>query len=149
MVKRELLMDVRKPAVKAAAELDGSVAASLGTLMRVDRVDLFELCCTEKSTLGEAMIAAGGSVLRMGLWNDYDFSKTKTVEKAIADIDAHRPLHVHGSPPCTPWTIMQNINQRTEEQCARLAKQRRWGRRVILNVLKVLSHPCERMPGLL
>ena len=62
------------------------------------------------------------------------------MEKAISDIDAHRPLHVHGSPPCTPWTIMQNINQRTEEQCARLAKQRRWGRKVILNVLKVLRH---------
>ena len=76
----------------------------------------------------------------MGLWNHYDFTKTETVEKAMADIDAHRPLHVHGSPSYTPFTIVQNVNQRTEEQCARLAKQRRWGKKVILNRLEVLRY---------
>jgi len=46
--------------------------------------------------------------------------------KAVFDkIDVLRPEHVWLSPDCGPYSIMQNVNQRTPEQCEALAEKRR------------------------
>ena len=47
------------------------------------------------------------------------------------------------SPPCTPWTSLQNANQRTELQRERLARQRRWSRKVMRNCIEIAVHAMQ------
>ena len=74
------------------------------------RVDLLEIGTPEKSTLGTAMENLGGTTFRMGLWNQFDFARKMTVEKAKQYVKEHLPRRVHLSPPCTPFSILPSVN---------------------------------------
>ena len=114
--------DIRKVVDAKIEEFSYDLTAAVNDVSRVGRTDLFELCCTETSALAQSVIDRGGTVLRMSLWNQYDFAKKTTVEKAKADIIQFCPRHLHANPPCTPFSLLQNLNQRTEEQREKLAK---------------------------
>ena len=44
------------------------------------------------------------------------------------------------SPPCTPFSLLQNGNQMTPEQRDSLRRKRAWGTKVLRNVLSVLTY---------
>ena len=79
----------------------------------------------------------GGSTFRMGLWNKFDFARKVTVEKAKQYVKEHLPRRVHLSPPCTPFSILQAVNQKTPAQRANLQKKIAWGTKVINNMIEV------------
>ena len=49
------------------------------------------------------------------------------------------PKYVHVSPPCGPWSSLQNANQRIRGQVSRLQEQRMVGRRSLKNCCKIVS----------
>ena len=118
------------------AELKDNLVATL----RPSQLDLLEIGCPEDSSLGQAMEKEGGTAYRMGIWNKYDFSRASTVSKAKAFIDEKRPRRVHLSPPCTPFSILQALNQKSDEQTANLKKKIAWGTKVMNNMIEVGLH---------
>ena len=57
--------------------------------------------------------------MRMTLETGYEWTKT-TFYKVVRDFNQHRPRVVWGSPTCGPYSIVQNLNQRTEDQVREL-----------------------------
>ena len=72
----------------------------------------------------QAVVDQMGTAFRVGLWNQYDFAKHDTVAKACAYVDKTRPRRAHASPPCTPFSVLQNGNQRTGELRANLKRKK-------------------------
>ena len=56
-------------------ELDTAFAALCQEIQNYGRVDLVEICCPADSALARSVLDRGGTAFRMGLWNDFDFSK--------------------------------------------------------------------------
>ena len=137
----------KKALVSQLLNYQAELKDNLVSTLRPSQLDLLEIGCPEDSTLGQAMEKEGGSVFRMGLWNWYDFSRASTVPKAKAFVDEKRPRRVHISPPCTPFSIMQNLNQKDDEQVANLKKKIAWGTKVMDNMIELaryaLSKGCE------
>ena len=140
----DLTPNLRQEIGKKLGEVSVDLTAAVNTITHIGHTDLFELCSTEKSILAEWVLQRGGRVLRMGLWSNYDIAKSWTVERAKTDVFRQRPRHLHASPPCTPFSLLQNANQNTEAQREKLAKQRRWGKKVIRNVIDVLTFAFRR-----
>eukprot|EP00959_Pyramimonas_sp_CCMP1952_P437887 9167303-Pyramimonas_sp.AAC.1 len=72
----------------------------------------------------------------MGLFNLFDFSKKSSVLKAKELIRTERPRWAHASPPCSPFSALQNGRPNTIESQEKLMKVRKWGRRVMRNTLE-------------
>ena len=89
--------DIRKVVDEKIEEFSYDLTAAVNDVSRVGRTDLFELCCTETSALAQSVIDRGGTVLRMSLWNQYDFAKKTTVEKAKAYIIQFCLRHLHAT----------------------------------------------------
>ena len=88
------------------------------------RIDLLELCAPWDSPLAAAVERQGGTVLRLGLHNGYDMSTRRGLLGALAVVRRVRPRYVHMSPPCFPFSVMQNANQRTPEQIEALERKK-------------------------
>ena len=80
------------------------------------RMDMFELCCHSESELVKQLELAGGSAMRMTLEAGYDWTKASTYDKAVRDFNKYRPRMVWGSPTCGPYSSVQNMNNRSEQQ---------------------------------
>ena len=106
-------------------------------VMKGHQLDLLEVCSPWDSPLGVEVEKLGGSVMRLGVHNGYDLSTKEGFRRAAKVLRELRPRHVHFSPPCFPWSIMQNLNQRTSEQIKALGEKQRVGRRVLENLLKL------------
>ena len=57
--------------------------------------------------------------------NEYDLGTNQGIHKVIQDIDHYKPKHVWLSPVCGPFSVMQNINQRSEAQKEALSEKRK------------------------
>ena len=104
------------------------LTSEFGKLLSHDRLELLEIACSPDSVLSDEMCTITGrpkAAERLSLWNGCDLSTSAGVKRAIAVIDLKRPKHVWVSPICGPYSIMQNANQRTMEQCEELARKRR------------------------
>ena len=87
---------------------------------RRTQCDLMEVCCKATSTLTETINKRGGIAFRVGIQNKMDMTTLtgKTRAKEFARIVKPRVLWL--SPPCGPYSPIQNINMRDEEQCHNL-----------------------------
>ena len=83
-------------------------------LTKANHVDLMEVCCPENSSLGGAVEAQGGTVVRCGLFNGFDMATATGVRRAIHLLRRVRPRRLVLSPPCTADCAIQNLNQITE-----------------------------------
>ena len=104
-----------------------------------NRVDLLEVCAPWDSPLSAAVEKLGGTALRLGLHNGFGLSTNEGLKKTLALVRKVKPRYVHVSPPCFPYTIMQNANQRTEEQKRRLVEKRKVGGKILKNCFKILE----------
>ena len=77
--------------------------------------------------------------MAIGIHNGYDLSTAHGLKKALALVRDTRPKYLHVSPPCGPWTSLQNANQRNPNQIHRLAEQRLHSRRLIKNCCKLVE----------
>ena len=125
--------------LEGARRVDERPHEAFHALTRHQRIDLAECCCPVDSELAEAVLRKGGSVHRLGLWNGYDLSKDSGTAAAEELIKKHLPRFNHFSPPCTPFSSMQNANMKTEEQRRTLCQLRRWGVKVLENVAKLVK----------
>ena len=107
---------------------DRLVADTLQELALYDRVALLEIACSQESILSKTMHDLTGSeksAQRLSLWNNFDLSTNDGVRSVLDKIDTTRPSHVWISMECGPYSVMQNINQRTDAQKEELARKRR------------------------
>ena len=107
---------------------DFLLQSKFSDLVSCGHVELLEIACSQDSIISQRMQALTGredAAMRLSLWNGCDLSKGSGVKRAIQIIDGYRPKHVWISPVCGPYSVMQNINQRTPEQCEDLQEKRR------------------------
>ena len=79
-------------------------------------LDLLEVCAPWDSPLVKAVQNAGGQAMAIGLHNDYDLATRRGFVRAAQLIRERKPKYLHVSPPCFPWSPLQNCNQKTEQQ---------------------------------
>ena len=106
------------------------------------RVDLFEICAPWDSPLRplSGMVEqCGGRAVRLGVHNGFDLSTKGGFHRAVKELREQKPRKIHFSPPCFPWSRMQNLNRRTPAQCAQLEAKRYQSRRLLRN----LERLCE------
>jgi len=71
---------------------------------------VIEFACSDSSAIGE--IAKQNKISSLRLSESYgDLTSEETLLRAIAAVRRlSKPIHLHGSLPCTPWTQWQNMN---------------------------------------
>ena len=116
-------------------ELQEGVQA-LQEILRGARLDLLEICAPWDSPLTKAVEEAGGRAVALGLQNGYDLTTRSGFRKAAQFIREMKPRCVHISPPCFPWSPMQNLNH-SRDQIQRLFELRRKHRKLL--------HHCRRL----
>ena len=95
------------------------VADTRESLLVQDRTGLLEIACSPDSILTATMRRLAKTDLaadRCSLWNGCDLGTTDGIRRVISQIDRLNPRHVWMSPICSPFSVMQNVNQRTPEQ---------------------------------
>ena len=93
-----------------------------------EQVLLLEVACGVDSILTSTMqelTKSVSSAQRLSIWNDYDISTGRGVKGVLDKIDLCAPELVWLSPECGPYSVMQNINQRTAEQRSDLENKRK------------------------
>ena len=109
-------------------ETERLVSESFQALVQDQRTVLIEVACSPTSLLTSQMQQTVGyeeAALRCAHWNGFDLETRSGVEGVINLIRRKRPLHVWMSPECGPYSPMQAINQRTEQQRQDLEQKRR------------------------
>ena len=107
---------------------EGMLTDTLQGLALQDRVSLLEIACSQDSIISKTMHDMTGSeksAVRLSLWNNHDLSTNDGVRRVLDQIDTLKPAHVWLSMECGPYSVMQNINQRTPEQKEQLEQKRR------------------------
>ena len=61
------------------------------------------------------------------------------MRRALTLVRETKREYLHVSPPCGPWTSLQNDNQRNPQQIRRLTEQRLYSRRIMKNCCKLVE----------
>ena len=91
-------------------------------------VILVEVACSPESRLPQEVQRSTGrenAAVRCSHWNGCDLGTGDGVKLTISRINTSRPRHVYISPECGPYSPIQNMNQKTEEQRKQLEEKRR------------------------
>lgn len=108
--------------------IEGLLPEALQSLVVSGRSRLLEVACSPDSILTTTMhdlTKNPQSAHRCSLWNGCDLRTGVGVRAVLDSIDVNKPEHVWLSPICGPYSVMQNVNQRTDEQRADLAAKRK------------------------
>ena len=92
------------------------------------RTVLLEVACSPESVLTRVTRERAGyqeAAIRCSHWNNHDLRTGEGVKLILSLIDRLRPQHVWISTECGPYSPIQNLNQRTEEQRQELEAKRR------------------------
>lgn len=106
-------------------------------LVAGSQLDLLEVCAPWDSPLSRAVREEGGRAMSIGVHNGYDLTTRLGFKRAVKLLRETRPRYMHLSPPCDPWSPLQNLNQRTFQQIENLKQKRTLHRR--------LFHHCRRL----
>ena len=114
------------------------------SLVVQDRPVLLEVACESTSLLSSEVQKRMGSetaAVRASLWNGHDLSTTAGVRLTLNQVRLQRPQHVWLSPPCGPFSPLQNTNQRTESQREALHQKRQEAIRMYVGAACIV-HEC-------
>jgi hypothetical protein len=75
--------------------------------------------------------------MRIGHWNGFDLSTTTGARRLMMLWRQKKPRRTVMSPPCGPFSQIQNINQRSEDQIERLRLKKAKGRRILQNMATI------------
>ena len=115
-------------------------------------MQLLEVACSPDSVLSSVMQEITGNpkaAIRLSLWNQHDLGTNEGVRAVLDKIDLHDPEHVWLAPECGPYSVMQNVNQRTEQQKQELAEKRKQALKTVrrlrsdLPILHTERHTCH------
>ena len=108
------------------------------------RTVLMEVACSETSLLSsqiQEMRQDPSAALRCSFWNGCDLSTDSGVRLILKQLDLEQPAHVWLSPPCGPYSPLQNVNSRTETQRQELAAKREEAMRMYVGSC-IIIHAC-------
>jgi hypothetical protein len=90
------------------------------------RVILVEVACSPASVLSEEVIKqkGEGSAIRCSHWNGCDLRFAEGVRNCKEVISRTKPKHIWISTECGPFSPLQNLNKKTEEQRENLRAKR-------------------------
>ena len=114
------------------------------SLQGMGRLALMEVCCEPDSLLSTAVQKAAGlesAATRCSLFNACDMGTSRGVKLVLERIQVEKPQHVWMSPPCGPYSPIQNLNQRSGEQFERLQQKRLEARRIYVGC-SIVFHYC-------
>ena len=103
-----------------------------------------EVCCSPTSVLTstiQSMTGQTSSASRCSHWNCGDLGYGKGLKLVLQRLEVENPSHVWLSPPCGPFSPLQNVNSRTPEQRAELEKKRAEAMRIYVSCC-VIVHMC-------
>ena len=103
-----------------------------------DDNEVWEICCNPQSTLTRAARARGLKAKRLTLETGYDIMKKATVRRVCKQMKKKKPRRAWASIPCTPWSAMQNFNQKPSQRTA-LNRARKESRVLLRNALQILK----------
>ena len=74
------------------------------------RAPLIEAWCSEDSPLGKTGdgLKPARNVVRFTVKED--LSREQTILDALKEVEKHKGTHLHGSLPCTPWSLWRRLN---------------------------------------
>ena len=130
-----------------AFQSDDMLPEAFGSLVSEGRLKLLEVACSNESILTETMQRLTKdemSARRCSLFNGFDLSTNAGVRKIIQVIDQTNPEHVWLSPICGPYSVMQQINQRTPKQCEELQEKRRDALRQYVGCALIYSYCIQK-----
>lgn len=107
---------------------DDLLSGVLRSLSAKEQVQLLEVACDENSVLTNTMrelTKHEHTAQRLSIWNGFDISVGSGVKGVLDRIDQFSPEVVWLAPECGPYSVMQNINQRTAEQRSDLEVKRK------------------------
>ena len=107
------------------------------TTFSSNRVDLVEVCCGPNSLLSQVVEQFGGTSERIGLFNGFDMSTSKGLEKARRLVAQRRPRWLWFALPCGPTSPIQHLNELTPEGLARSLKRKQKSRKTCRNCVKL------------
>ncbi|CAE7837991.1 RE2 [Symbiodinium sp. CCMP2592] len=116
-------------------------------LVAHERPALMEIACSPDSLLAatvQGMCQSEKAASRCAAWNDCDLSTAKGVALVMQRLQHERPRHVWLSPYCGPYSPLQNVNQRTAQQCDDLKQKRKAALKMYLGAVSV-AHACWQM----
>jgi hypothetical protein len=130
---------VKESILKECRRNDVNFDHAWRVLTNGDRYDFVKLCCSPNSRLTEECTRRGGKAYRINLADGYALSTRNGVDKAIHWVRQNKPREAWISLPCGPWSVMQNMNQRTPEQIQRLNKKRNHSKRMIKLMVEIIQ----------
>ena len=106
------------------------------------RVELMEIACEPDSLLASAVQARTGrsdAACRSSLWCGHDLATPEGLSQVLEQILALRPKRVWISPPCGPYSPLQNVNQRSPAQIRELKAKRATAQRIYESTLEIVK----------
>ena len=113
-------------------------------LVTQGRTVLMEVACSEHSLLSaqiQEVCQEPSAALRCSFWNGCDLSTDSGVRLILKRLDLEQPAHVWLSPPCGPYSPLQNVNARSEAQRKELAMKRAEAMRMYVGSC-IIIHAC-------
>ena len=145
---KRLSRELSKPQARTLEEQGRSVVPNLfQALVGHDRPVLMEIACSPESVLTASVQKQAGretAAVRCSWWNGCDLNTAQGLKNVLNRIREERPQHVWLSPPCGPYSPLQNTNQRTPEQCEELKRKRREALRIYLSAACIV-HLCVQV----
>lgn len=117
-------------------------------LIQEQRLFFLEIACSETSVSEEVNAQLGqNSSFRCAHWNGFDLTTSDGVSKIKQLIRERRPVHIWISCDCGPYSPLQRLNQRTEEQRQKLQEKREYALQEYLGAIEVAfygrRHGCQ------
>ena len=108
-------------------------------LVQSQRLFLLEVACSERSVLTQEACRCFGehSAQRCSIWNGYDLTTAEGVRRLKQLIVQLRPRHVWISCYCGPYSPLQRLNQRSEEQIAKLHEKQAYAQKEYLGGITI------------
>ena len=106
------------------------------------RVEFMEIACEPDSLLTSAVQARTGrsdAACRSSLWRGHDLATTTGLSQVLEQIYALQPKRVWVSPPCGPYSPLQNVNQRSPAQIRELKAKRATAQRIYDSTLEIVK----------
>ncbi|CAK0848586.1 unnamed protein product, partial [Prorocentrum cordatum] len=130
-----------------ACAVRSAIFGAMCALATFGRLTMVEACTHEDSNLGKVCDEKGYHYERLGLFNENDLSKPQGYHKAKFLLDEKRPELFVSTPPCGPWSIMQNVNQRNDQQKENLRRKRLKSQRIFENNKRLIEHQVLNLNG--
>ncbi len=121
--------DLTPEAKRLLEHINQDIAANVfESVVHNQEVILMEVACSPESKLSHEVQRSTGrenAAVRCSHWNGCDLGTGDGVKLILSQVDSRRPRHAYIAPECGPYSPIQNMNQKTEEQRKDLEEKRR------------------------